>query len=298
MKLYHFTSVAMGEAILASSISEGHLARGDGTMRHRVAWLTTDPYPGGHGLLTGKEVMDESNRAFMKKVQGELRNNFLQDKTKLRITVDVQPGPTLVSFVDYCKQHEPKGFAKTMGLSTLFKLDKLTDKEFMRLYRTTKTKEGTWWLSFEPVARSNFTAVHYNAGGNKFVPYDFELHGRAEMVDVGLVAPSAAALAELRLIAPALVAHPHVQAVVFCEDEHANPTVEVRLAAGRARFDVTTRAWLDGDAFPSDLVGMLGQWIGRHEQDLHQQWLLAVDRFHHFYPDRRRGRELTSVSQP
>ena len=93
MKLFHYTSVALAESILSSSISPGHLMHSDGGMLKSVVWLTAEPRSWGHGLATGDETPSPLEIAHSERVRGEpLRNNRTADKTCIRIAVELDPG--------------------------------------------------------------------------------------------------------------------------------------------------------------------------------------------------------------
>ena len=202
MKLYHYTSISLGEAILSSALSEGHLMHSNGDMSHHVVWLTTDPHPGGHGLTLGNEKLTESQQEHMKRVQrGSVSNNLTQDKTQVRFTVELEPAqlPTLMSFMSYCDTYENRLFAKWYGVSCLVDARTVSEKELKRLMRTAATKERTWWLSFGPVPASAFVKVEFKVKG-KYETYDFERHGREAMRHLGFTYPAAAAQAEIQSI--------------------------------------------------------------------------------------------------
>lgn len=244
MKLYHFTSVTLGESILSSAITNGHLMHTDNSMSHGVVWLTTDPRPGGHGLLRGNEKLDASQRLHNERATGmQTRNDVTHDKSQLRITVELDPeaDPRLMSFMSYCKTYESKEWAKFYGLSCLVDIRRTPAKELQRLMRTASTKETTWWLSFNPVPTEAFVSVDFNVKG-KFEPYDFERHGRAAMRRDGFAFPSPAALAEVAEIVQPLHRFEQPKALVFCEDPDKPPKVAVRGRLDDARL----RDWHTG----------------------------------------------------
>lgn len=295
MKLYHYTSVTLGEAILSDAIRHGHLMHSDGTMSQGVVWLTTDPRPHGHGLTLGTEKMDANAIAHQERVAGgPIRNSHTLDKTELRITVELAPNatPWLMPFMEYCKVNEPKGWAKSFGVSCLTNMRTASDKELKRLLRHATTKETTWWLSFNPVATEAFVSVDFNVKG-KFEPYDFERHGRTSMHRYGFTFPSPAALAEVaEIIAPS---HRFEQpkAFVFCEDPNKPPKVAVRGGSTVRAFEIGTRTLVVGA--DDDKSVALRAWIARHKDELQACWAEAVELFYNFYPDRRTGALTTGT---
>jgi len=287
MKLYHYTAVTLGESILSSAISNGHLIHSDNSMSQGVVWLTTEPRPGGHGLTRGDEILDASQRAHQLRAQGGVaRNHVTLDKTQLRITVELDPeqDPRLMSFMQYCKVYESKRFAKVYGLSCLVDVKRLAPKELMRLMKSASTKESTWWLSFNPVRPEAFVSVDFNVKG-KFEPYDFERHGREAMRRYGFALPSPKALAEIADIVPAAHRLERPKAFVFCDDPDKPPKVAVRGGATVRAFDLRTRDLVVGEA--DDRTAPLQAWVDRHSDELEACWTEAVDLFYTFYPDRR-----------
>lgn len=288
MKLYHYTSVTLGEAILSDSISQGHLTHANGEISHGVAWFTTDPNPAGHGLLRGDEVFTRSQRAHQERVTGRpLRNNVALDKTAIRIAVDVDPAtnPRLMSFMDYAKKYESKDWAKVMGLSAIVDLGKLTAKDIKKLIRTASTKETTWWVSFGPVTAEHFVGVDFNTGGGKFVPYEFEAQGRKAMLACGFAAPDQAAQAGIAEIVRPAHALERPKALVFCDDPAKAPKVVVRGGGTTRGFEIEGGRQIVGTE--CEETAPLQQWIAKHEDQLQANWREAREVFFSYYPEQR-----------
>lgn len=287
MKLFHYTSVALAESILSSSISQGHLMQSDGEMLKPVVWLTTEPRSWGHGLTSGDETPSPSEIAHSERVQGgPLRNNRTADKTRIRIAVELDPktAPDLMSFMEYAKTHESKAFAKTYGISARYKLAKLTPKNFQRIARHEKTMESTWWLSFSPVPTSAFIEVAIGEAG-RFVPYVFEQHGRPVMRDAGFAIPSPTALESLQQIVPSSHRYELTKAILICGDPTEVPKVSIRGGGAIRTFDVLTADHLKGT--DDELTPVLQGWINTHRAELTNCWNDAVELYFVAYPERR-----------
>jgi hypothetical protein len=287
MKAFHYTAISLGEAILSSAISQGHLMHSDGAMTHNVVWLTTDPGPYGHGLTLGNERLSAAQIAHEERVVGgPLRNARTLDKTQLRIGVelDASSNPGLISFMDYCKANESKAFAKWYGLSCLVDMGSVSDKELKRLARAATTKETTWWLSFSPVSPEAFISVDFSVEG-RFEPYDFEQHGRGALRRLGFAFPSMPTLVEVAELIPAAHRFETPKAFVFCEDPNKSPKVVFRGGAAMRAFEITSRNPFFGE--PCDTTADLQAWILRHEEELMACWQEAVELYYEAYPDRR-----------
>jgi hypothetical protein len=287
MKLYHYTATSLGESILSSDISKGHLMHSDGRMSQGVVWLTTDPRPGGHGLTLGNERLTQSQVRHLQRVQGgPLRNHLTLDKTQLRITVELDPAQrrNLVAFTDYAKEYESKEYAKWYGVSCLVDMKSTPDKEIKRLMRVAQTKERTWWLSFGPVSPAEYVGVEFNVKG-RFEPYDFERHGREAMREVGFVFPCAETLAEVADIVKPAHALERAKAFVICEDATKPAKVAVRGGGTIRAFELASGELVAG----ADDAQMreLRDWSRRHRDELEACWSEAVEIYYCTYPDRR-----------
>lgn len=288
MILYHYTSVSLAEAILSSAISKGHLVQSDGGILQPVVWLTTEPRAWGHGLTTGSERLTSSEVAFSERVQGgPMRNYKTVDKTRMRLAVEIVPAnsPRLMSFMDYARTYESKAFAKRLGISAQYKLDKLSPKDYHRLSRTAKTMESTWWLSFEPVPASALVTVDIFVAG-RFSPYRFEAHGRDAMRELGFATPSAGALSELAQIL--MPSHPfeEAKAILICSDPSETPKVTIRGGGKTRAFEIVGAVPLGGSDDDSQ-IATLWTWIDSHRLELLHCWNEAIELYFVAYPKRR-----------
>ncbi len=274
----------MGEAILSSSISRGHLKHADGSLRQDVVWFTTDPEPDRHGLTLGTETLTARAIAWQERLaRAPLRNARTLNKTQMRLTVELdESNPWLMSFVDYAsRRKEPKQYVRAMGLSCIVN-ETTPRKEAERLKRTAITKEATWWLYFGAVPARCITAVDFNVGG-RFEPYDFEAHGRAAMRQYGFVFPSPAALHEVEKLIPS--SHPleRSKALVFCEESSAVPKVIFRGGGETRVFEILSLKPFVGEL---DERGVqLQHWIARHRTQLLDCWNDAIQLYFDAYPE-------------
>ncbi|WP_310135336.1 hypothetical protein [Paraburkholderia terricola] len=215
-----------------------------------------------------------------------MKNEVMADKTAIRITVDLDDDdPLLHSFVEWSKENERPGYAKTIGLSALYDLRSLSDAELKRAYKKAQTKEGTWWLYFGEVAPSSITRVAA-ISGSAFVPYSFESHGRKTFRQYGFSAVGPESLASLAPLLPSAHAFDVAKAFCICADAGARSTVVVRGGGYQFELDLQTGRLLKGDA-PENLAAIV-EWIRRHESELAACWTDSVEVFHHYYPDQRR----------
>ncbi|MEN8503600.1 MULTISPECIES: hypothetical protein [Paraburkholderia] len=291
MQLYHYTSATMAESIFHEGLQPSTLTRGDGTIMKGVLWLTTDTDVNGHGLLTGKERLTESQRRFLEKIQGgPLKNEVMVDKTAIRIQVDIEDDdPMLHSFVDWSKKNERPGYARIMGLSALYDLKALTDAELKRAYKHAKTKEATWKLYFSSVPPMKISDVSALAG-TQFVPYDFERNGRGPLRENGLTIVSADSLRRLRDFLPPLHRFDLPKAFCICTEASDRPFVVIR--GGGFQFSVGLRSGelREGQATVAILAAAKA-WVGERQAELEACWEDATETYFRFYPEKRLTRE-------
>ncbi|KJF70127.1 MULTISPECIES: DUF4160 domain-containing protein [Rhizobium/Agrobacterium group] len=272
MILFHHTSVSLAEGILASQLNQGHVTRRSGEPLRDVVWLTTDERHEGHGLTTG-EQLDPVHRSYVEKVeQTKLRQGrvWTADKTRIRIKVKI---PTrdrkLFNYSAWSRKNDGPRFAKFMGLSCVESVAGLNASELERVMLMTATKEETWYLSFRPIDPKEFEEVLYRTEDG-YIPYDFELHGRHELENVGIYSAGKAALEELREVVASRHGYDRASAVVTCADLAMPANVVVRGGGINVAFNLDTLRRLEGSAGPyeEEIVA----WIERHRLDLNEAW--------------------------
>lgn len=284
MKLYHYTSVPLAEAIMSTALKHGHM----NTMRgivHNVVWLTSDPTSEGHGLLTG----DEKNLTLgeiqhMEAVQGgPLRNTFMQKKTAVRLTYVLPADWTYIvqNYVEYCRGNEGgELFAKTTGLSCFVDITNASDKRLKSLMKTVKTKEQTWWISFTPIPSAFVAAIDIKTDKG-YVPYSFEPYGRRGLEDVGFFCPPPSALQQLQHLLTGLHPFEQANARVLCADPVHEPTVAIR-GGGTERILAIRDGRLVRGA-DQHLVA-IQNWVSVHREALLECWSRAEKSYRAFYP--------------
>ncbi|MFJ2989932.1 hypothetical protein ACIPF8_18865 [Collimonas sp. NPDC087041] len=286
MRLYHYTAAALADYILISNLSVGHMSTPQGPIRP-VVWLTTDPNPEGHGLLTGAEVMTESNRNHVEKMQGQkIKNNKTQDKTKVRLTFDIPDKEMylLQPFTDYCARFANKQFAKWTGVSCYIDAANTDTKRVIELMKTLPTKEKTWWISFMPISASFITAVEFRGNDGAYYPVDFEKNARRAFEDLGFFSPSSEALSELLMIVKPHHPLGYTKALVFCHGPDETPTATISGGATHLEYEIETGRSLT-DTTPYE--PHLSAWVTKHRTELMVAWEQAKESYYSFYPTHR-----------
>lgn len=278
MNLYHYTNITMAESILASGLNNGHLTRASGAIERPVVWLTSDQSHEGHGLLTGVEKMTEGNRNYVERASGKRpKNDYVGNKTQIRIKVRVQQNDRcLTPYVKYCVDNgDSKIYAKMMGLSCYHSLRELSDIELLNLAKSFKTKEDTWYLYHGIISPNQIIAMDYNLD-DRFVPYEFELHGRNQMIFDGVVPASQDATEQLQLLFDRGFQLDRISAVTLCATLDQAPMVMIRGCGMQLLVDVVREEFLRGSP-PAKAEGVL-RWIRDHKDELLQSYQLARER--------------------
>lgn len=299
MKLYHFTSASLAKAVLSDSLSQGHLDLHTGQIMKGVVWFTSLPFPKGTGVPTESKKITAKEAQKAIRVQGELRNEWTADKSKIRLSVDscslsdfkmANGMPSgLISFEKWCKLLEaPKHWSKYMGLSAMYDLDLLSDEELRRLLKKKdSSKEHAWYLHFGPVPSEFISAVDVKVD-NDYVPYDFERHGIKAMSELGI--ECVAGVAHERLLEIVKPAHGHeiVHAGVICADPSKDKNVCIRGFGNSCILSIDTNRVIalqkEDSKYP---IKEIESWAEENSQELIRCWSGAVESFYRFYPEKR-----------
>ena len=281
---FHFATAPMAEAILRDGLSYGHLRRSSGEIIQPIVWLTTDASPCDHGLLTGKEILTESQIDYLQRVTDPVRNTVTANKREMRLKVKVPKSDRrLVSFWDYCRKHESEDYAKAFRISALDDKDQ-AKATAGRTLQFGRTKERTWWLYQGVISPLNIMAADFDDSGT-FISYQFEPHGRAAFEHAGFAPASPAAQAELEQLYEPRYPLDIVRAVCFCHQLDHPPYVLVRGRGIDVALRLSDSACIHGK-IPANNAGLMA-WLTRHRADLEQRWQQAVNLYRQFYPDRK-----------
>lgn len=172
---------------------------------------------------------------------------------------------------------------KRTGLSCYISLKDLTYSEYRREYDTRKTQEDTWWLHRGTIPVNKIVCVEYLSNG-QFVPYDFELHGRASLLDVGISVPSREVLDGLCQIINPAHSLDHPKALVMCNKIDDPPSVIIRGGTVEAIFLLSDGRCKAGSLIP-ELREPLERWVMNNQTELLRCWEVAQERYRDYYPD-------------
>lgn len=292
MRLFHYTSAALADAILISDLSRGHMNTPEGIIGP-VVWLTTDPKAEGHGLTNGAETLTDRNIAYLEKVQGKKpKNRKTSDLTKIRLTFDIPEDDMLQlqRFTEYCDampNGKGKLFAKRTGLSCYVSLVTTEEKRLKAMMKSQPTKEQTWWISFLPVSARFITAVDIrDATTGAYRPYDFEAFGRGAMGELGFFAPSLSALQELGTIVRPLHPLGYTKALTFCPTPDATPTAIIRGGGTDFLYEIEAGKSLTAtEAYDPQL----STWVVKYRAELMDAWAQAKESYYSYYPEHRKN---------
>lgn len=299
MKLYHFTSAALAKAVLSDNLSKGHLDLHTGEILQGVVWFTTLPFPEGTGVPMETRKLSEREVAKATRVEGELRNDMTGDKSKIRLSVESssltpfnivnEEALGLISFVEWCELiGAPKEWVRYIGLSALHDLDALSDEELSKLLGDkNSSEEDSWYIHFGPIESRYISAVDFKAGSD-YIPYDFDLHGREAMSDLGIECIDNEAHQRLLEIVKPAHQHEVVHAAVICRDPSEIKLVFVRGLGNTCFFNIESKkavAMLKDD--PDYPLGEVAAWVEENNHEIMRCWNNAVENYYRFYPDKR-----------
>ena len=261
MKLYHYTSATLLEAILDDALNNGLLKLPDGRLSEGIVWLTHDPLPYNHGLLDGTPL-DEKGMASATQLVGKRPlNPATHDKRQVRITIDSDAlDEGWMPFVEWAKAiGASSDYIRGMGLSAIDGIAAMDDKTFLAAVKNGVSREGTWYLVPNSISPARFESIEALVAGS-YVPYAFEAHGRETLAKHGIVYPDAALLERLPSVGQPQ--HPFDRMTVCAFAPSASSTSHVRFrgfgqativelhcdgamhAMGAARGDeILLRAW-------------------------------------------------------
>ncbi|RMV72795.1 MULTISPECIES: hypothetical protein [Pseudomonas syringae group] len=299
MKLYHYTSVPLAEAIFFSSLRIGQYKTEKG-MTFQCVWLTENPAPEGHGLLTGEQLTTAQVERLRNRGEA-VANNQTHDKTQVRIELD---SSNLSSFsidaesrphglIRYVELSEMVGdqdlYRKYMGLSCYCDMATVTDEQLVFLMKNQPTQEEGWWLYFGEISSELFSGVSFMQS-DIATPYSFESHGRSVVDTYGLHIASEPALTDLHQILPRLGRFDTPKALAFCREHDSKPSINFQW--DKSIWDIS----LDGQYSTNLIFGELPEnislvidWMSSNDGQLQALWLAAVESYNRFYPDKPRA---------
>ncbi|SDR90837.1 hypothetical protein [Pseudomonas trivialis] len=197
MKLNHYTSFTLARSIFIRGFIIGnyHTEYG-GRLDSVVIWLTSSGNANGHGIPDGSDFSKAQLEAMLK--SGEKpKNNSSHNKRAIKIIIDTdqlrkfnkkkpQAGG-LIPFLEFSKYlDESPSFGKSLGARGLFpELIDLSRTEILKMAQGLKTKESTWYVHVGPIEPACISAVEGLADG-VYTPFDFERHGRPELLASGI----------------------------------------------------------------------------------------------------------------
>lgn len=291
MDLYHFTGVPMLHGIMASpGINRGYIVLADNSILQGWSWFTTSPLPYGHGLCDGTEIITEKKREFIRRLSGNDKPVFeLQNKRLIRIKIDadwLKKQEGFYSYINLMRElNQPKLLIKYAAIDGWVDFDTLSDAEVKKWMKSPKTKEKTWYVFNGLVPSCRILSVEFMEKTNNYVPYDFEMHGRAIMEKTGLHAISESLLQSLNSVV-------HTQylpgsVIAFCQEKESLPSIIFRNSSFFVAVELQTVSAIthhfDGnESFELDKNIILA-WVSANKRALNELWQVSVESYHRFY---------------
>jgi hypothetical protein len=159
MNLYHFTRKAVVESILKNGINASNNPFLSPKCGDKVVSLTSDLFPQGHGLTTGKMITREECpdlHLIVPDCPPDAPFIQFQDLTEVRLTLTIpKHDPRLISYVQFCKNYGVTPLeSKSFVISANFPHQggrPLSDKQLLDSMKALKQgklfdKSRTWYL--------------------------------------------------------------------------------------------------------------------------------------------------------
>ena len=296
MKLNHYTSLTLARGIFTRGFIAGnYYTEHDGLLDSVVVWLTNSMDASGHGLPDGSDFSEAQIEVMLRRGE-KPQNNTSHNKRAIKIVVDTdrlkkfnkkKPNAGgLISFLDFSKYlNESPSFGKSLGARGLFpeRID-LSKTEIIKMAQGLKTKENTWYVHVGPIEPSCISAVEGLAEG-VYTPFDFEMHGRPELLKSGIHPTPAELSNELSNLWGDSKPFEIPMVSCFC----ANPD-----EAANVGFDYKGNRWdiyLDSLAIKKVHIGHLPEnlqdyldFVSRNKSTFEGLWKEAVESYYRYYP--------------
>lgn len=293
MDLYHFTAIPMLHSILASEgLREGYLTLYDGTILYNKVWLTTSPLPYGHGLCNGTEKLSESEKSFMRRAGNMLDSapiNGTHNKKLIRLKIDAEWIKKQPGFCSYKKLMralgQPKAYVKYVGAMGIEGARCMTDEQINKVMRKGNTKEDTWYIFNGVIPPSKIVSVEYMETKDKYVPYDFESHGRGYIENSGIYPISSLLLSNLNNAMQNITFLPG-SVIAFCHKENSEENILFRHVLFTCSISLRNFSVLiatgDETSFYTHL-DILKSWVQKNAKELCQLFEKARKSYHKYY---------------
>src|SRR5690606_37677303 len=122
---------------------------------------------------------------------------------------------------------QPKAYVKYVGAMGVEGARCMTDEQISKLMRKGNTKEDTWYIFNGVIPPSKIVAVEYMETRDKYVPYDFEAHGRGYIENSGIYPISSLLLSELNNEMQGITFLPG-SVMTFCHKENSEENILFR----------------------------------------------------------------------
>lgn len=302
--LHHYTSAPLACSIFSTCLRFGHYQTQHHGVIQPVVWLTTSLNEKEHGLLTGKKINNDKDRAYIAKVEGrQAKNDHTHDKTKIRIDIDEgslekfdlqkfrnAPRSQWKGLVDYEKFSrlvlgEDKLYRNKIALSCFYDVATLSDHEAKALLHKKQKNSRTWKLHFGDIHPNHFTRVKYKQNNGEYVPFDFEQHGRHECANHGIHYLPEAVLKEYADLIPPLNKYEVPYLAAFCADP--SEEAHIKCQSGGNAWIIKLDDRMACEAVQGSLPGNfehVRELIADNKEKAMVAWKGAVSSYHEFHP--------------
>ena len=302
--LHHYTSVPLACGIFSTDLRYGHYQSQNHGVIQPLVWLTTSLNEKEHGLLTGQKINNEKDRAYAAKIQGkQLRNDFTQDKTQIRIDIDEKdlekldltlsqktPLSQWQGLVEYEKFSriilgEDKLYRQSIGLSCFYDIAALSDSEAKSLIHRKQKNISTWRLHFGGIHPNFFKKVRFKQKNGEYVPFDFERHGRKVCAESGFQYLSKEVLEEYMEIIPTATEYEIPLVAAFCSDPSERAHINFRSGSQEWMIKLDDNMTYESIRGPiPDDIERVRELLAANKKEAQAAWEQAVETYYEYNP--------------
>ncbi|MEF0807042.1 hypothetical protein PX112_22955, partial [Escherichia coli] len=180
---------------------------------------------------------------------------------------------------------QPKAYVKYVGAMGVEGARGMTDEQISKIMRKGNTKEDTWYIFNGVIPPSKIVSVEYMETKDKYIPYDFELHGRGYIENSGIYPISSLLLSDLNHTMRNITFLPG-SVIAFCHKANSEENILFRHVLFTCSISLRNFSVLiatgDETSFYIHL-DVLKSWTQKNSKVLCQLFEKARESYHRYY---------------
>ncbi|MGX9583667.1 hypothetical protein [Escherichia coli] len=215
--------------------------------------------------------------------------NGTHNKKLIRLKIDTEWIKKQPGFCSYKKLMrdlgQPKAYVKYVGAMGVEGARGMTDEQISKIMRKGNTKEDTWYIFNGVIPPSKIVSVEYMETKDKYIPYDFELHGRGYIENSGIYPISSLLLSDLNHTMRNITFLPG-SVIAFCHKANSEENILFRHVLFTCSISLRNFSVLiatgDETSFYIHL-DVLKSWTQKNSKVLCQLFEKARESYHRYY---------------